>query len=248
MQATAASQFVASDANELEALLGWSDLSGLPVPLRAARALQRLPLEHVQRALERMTERAVAAGETVIRQGEPGDFYGVLLAGEAEVRVQDPLTDETRRANLPSAGDGFGEEALLIEGARTATVRMISPGRLPVLGKPDFDELLKPPMLEQVEPSQARSMLREGRARLVDCRYAAEFEESHIPGAQWVPLDRLRDRGVFSLEPGPPYIVYCRSGRRSAAAAYLLRERGFRALSLAGGIRDWPYEVETGAP
>lgn len=39
------------------------------------------------------------------------------------------------------------------------------------------------------------------------------------------------------LDPGRPYIVYCRSGRRSAAAAFLLHERGFKANSLTGGVR-----------
>jgi rhodanese-related sulfurtransferase len=194
-----------------------------------------------------MTERAVAAGETIVTQGEPGDAYYVLLAGEAEVWVQDPITDETYRANLLGPGDGFGEEALLLEGNRTATVRMLTPGRLLRLGKADFDELLKPPLAEEVDAARAQELLRAGAAQLLDCRYDFEFEEGHIPGARLVPLDRLRHQGVFALAQGPSYIVYCRSGRRSRAAAFLLRERGFRALSLTGGIRDWPYEVETGA-
>lgn len=248
VQALTASEFVAIDADELDAQIGWSDLGHPPTNLRHPRALQRLPLENVQRAFDRMVERVVAAGETVVSQGEPGDSYYILLAGEAEVWVQDPLTDETRRVNLLSAGDAFGEEALLLEGARTATVRMISPGRLLALGKTDFDELLKPPMLEEIDPAAAQDLLRRGAARLLDCRYETEHEESRIPGARLVPLDRLRHHGVFALEAGPTYIVYCRSGRRSKAAAVLLRERGFRALSLAGGIRDWPYEVEGAAP
>jgi rhodanese-related sulfurtransferase len=71
-----------------------------------------------------------------------------------------------------------------------------------------------------------------------------EYAESRIPGAQLVPLDTLRRRGVFTIDPEPNYIVYCRSGRRSKAAVFLLSERGIRALSLTGGIRDWPYDVD----
>ena len=75
-----------------------------------------------------------------------------------------------------------------------------------------------------------------------------EFEESRIPGAQLLPVDRLRREGVFTVHPQASYIVYCRSGRRSKAAVFLLRERGIHALSLRGGIRDWPYEVVNAAP
>ena len=140
--------------------------------------------------------------------------------------------------------DAFGEEALLLDGNRTATVKMVSPGRLLVLGKADFDGLLKPSMVEQIDAAQANDLLARGAASLLDCRYPMEFEESRIPGARLVPLDRLRRQGVFTLDPEPLYIVYCRSGRRSSAAAFLLQERGMRALSLAGGIRDWPYAVD----
>ena len=70
-----------------------------------------------------------------------------------------------------------------------------------------------------------------------------EYEESRIPGAPLIPLDRLR-WGVHQLDPEATYIVYCRSGRRSKAGAFLLRERNIKALSMIGGIRDWPYEVD----
>jgi rhodanese-related sulfurtransferase len=70
-----------------------------------------------------------------------------------------------------------------------------------------------------------------------------EFEESRIPGAKLVPLDRLR-QDVTTIDPDFAYIVYCRSGRRSKAAAFLMKERGIKAFSLAGGIKEWPYSVE----
>jgi rhodanese-related sulfurtransferase len=59
-----------------------------------------------------------------------------------------------------------------------------------------------------------------------------------------MPLDSLRHEGVFALDPDATYIVCCDTGRRSRAAAFLLQERGIRALSLVGGIIHWPYEVE----
>ncbi|HSQ71038.1 MAG TPA: cyclic nucleotide-binding domain-containing protein [Rubrivivax sp.] len=247
VQALADSAYVSIDGEDLDELLGWSHLGGTRLPLRHLKVFHDIPLENAQQAFERMVERPVAAGETIVNQGDSGDSYYIILSGEAEVWVTDPLTDETTRVAVLSDADAFGEEALLLEGSRTATVKMMSPGRLLVLGKPDFDELLKPRMVEEIDAERARGMLQSGQARLLDCRYEMEYEESHLPGAQLVPLDRLRREGVFAIDPAPLYIVYCRSGRRSKAAAFLLRERGIRALSLTGGIRDWPYEVENPA-
>ena len=248
VRACASSEWLAIDGEALDGLLGWSHLGDHRLPLKHLNVFHKVPLENLQAVFERMTERAVESGETIVAQGEPGDAYYVILSGEAEVWVTDPFTDETSRATVLGAGDGFGEEALLLEGNRTATVTMISPGRLLVLGQQDFDRLLKPGMVAEVDAAAARDLLERGAAKLIDCRYEMEYEEGRIPGAQLVPLDRLRREGVFTVDPQPRYIVYCRSGRRSRAAVFLLRERGVQAVSLTGGIREWPYEVESTPP
>ena len=245
VQAIADAQYLAIDAEDLDELLGWLHVDANVTLARHLKVFHRVPLENAQQAFERMSERAVVAGETVITQGEPGDGYYIILSGEAEEWVTDPLTDEIACVTVLGESDGFGEEALLLEGNRTATVKMITPGRLLVLSKTDFDQLLKPAMVDTVDPEQAQGMLESGVAKLLDCRYDTEYGESRIPGAHWVPLDKLRRQGVFAIDPEPTYIVYCRSGRRSSAAAFLLRERGIHALSLVGGIRDWPYEVDS---
>ena len=248
VQAVADAHFVAISGDELDELLGWGQLDGGRLLTRHRKVFHDVPLENVQRALERMTERRYIAGETVVAQGEHGDTYYLIVQGEAEVWLTDPLTDEASRIDRLRDGDGFGEEALLLEGSRTATVRMTTPGRLLALSKADFDELLRPQMVDEVDAARASEMLARGQARLVDCRYPTEYDEGRIPGAQLVPLDRLRREGVFTIDPAPTYIVYCRSGRRSRAAVYLLRERGIRAMSLIGGILDWPYEVDASPP
>ena len=241
------SEVLCIDSEALDELLGWNHLGGIQWPLKHLKVFHKVPLENVRVAFERMTERAAESGETIVTQGEPGDAYYLIVSGAAEVWVTDPFTDETACVTVLGEGEGFGEEALLLEGDRTATVKMISPGRLLVLGKSDFDQLLKPGMVAEVDAGTARDLLERGAAKLIDCRYPAEYEEGRIPGAQLVPLDRLRREGVFTVDPEPSYIVYCRSGRRSRAAVFLLRERGVQAVSLTGGIKDWPYEV-AGAP
>lgn len=245
VQAVSDAELFEIDSDAVDDLVGWNCLPGSAAVGRHRRIFHKLPPEGVQRLFERMTERTVAAGEAVVTQGERGDAYYVIVSGEAEVWLTDPLSDETALVNVLHDGDAFGEEALLMQGNRTATVTMKTPGRLLVLTRDDFDALLLPSMVDVIEPDAAQAMLASGQATLIDCRYPMEYEESRIPGARLVPLTTMRQEGAFALDPGCLHIVYCRGGRRSNAAAFLLRERGVRALSLRGGITHWPYEIDS---
>lgn len=204
---------------------------------------RNLPLENIGEAFRRMHQREVQAGETVVTQGEKGDAFYLIDSGEAEIIRTDPFTGETNRVAVLGPGDSFGEEALLQEGYRNATVTMITPGRLLVLDKSDFDKLIRPTFVEEVSAEQAMEIIKSGNATWIDCRYDMEYEESHIPGARLLPLDTIRSQ-VHTLDPDGTYVVYCRSGRRSRAAAFILRERNIKAMSMTGGIKAWPFEVE----
>lgn len=243
VQATARTEFLFIDTDDLDDLLGWFSLGAFVLPEPHLKLFHRLPLETVARAIDRLVERPVSPGETIVKQGEPGDSYYVILDGEAEVWVADAAGGVPALVNRLSDGDSFGEEALLAECNRTATVVMATPGRLLVLSKADFDALLRPPMVGEVDAAAARAMIMRGTARLLDCRDPVEYEGSRIAGAQSVSMSRLRQDGAFELDPDSSYIVYSDTGRRSRAAAFLLHERGIQALSLAGGLTDWPYEM-----
>jgi CRP-like cAMP-binding protein len=244
VQAMADTEYLAISIDDLDDLLGWSFLGAFVLPEPHLKLFHRLPLETVARAINRLVERPVVPGETIVRQGEPGDSYYVILDGEAEVWAADSAGGVPSLVNRLADGDSFGEEALLAECSRTATVTMTTPGRLLVLSKADFDALVRPPMVEEVNAAAARDMVARGTAKLLDCRHSVEHGGSRIKGALSVPLDTLRHEGVFVLDPDGKYVVYCDTGRRSRAAAFLLHERGIHALSLAGGITHWPYEVE----
>jgi CRP-like cAMP-binding protein len=243
VRAVSDTTYLAIDADELDDLLGWTHLGGWVLPEPHLKIFHRLPLENVSLAIGRLVELAVAAGETVVREGEPGETYFVIVSGQAQVFQADD-DGEPRLLNQLNEGDAFGEEALLADGRRTATVRMTTPGTLLALSREDFDALLRPPLVAEVSPSQARAMLARGEAGAVDCRSAAEFAQGRLPAAQHVPLDDLRREAVFALDPDHTHVVYCRNGRRSRAAAFLLQERGIRALSLQGGLAGWPFEVD----
>lgn len=237
--------YLSIDSDELDDLLGWGYLGAFVLPEPHLKVFHRLPLDCVAKAIQRLVERKVAAGEVIVSEGEPGDAYYVILAGEAEVWEAGTDGAPPRLVNRLVDGDSFGEEALLADGQRSATVTMTTPGRLLVLGKADFDTLMRPPLVEQIDAAKARQWLDHGAARLLDCRHPDEFAACSIPGAQLLPLDRLRHESVYSIEADRTWIVCCRNGQRSRAAVFLLRERGIRALVLSGGLAGWPYELST---
>jgi len=81
---------------------------------------------------------------------------------------------------------------------------------------------------------------------LLDVRRLDEFNESHIKGAVLIPAEELSSRVLNELPSlNIPIFVYCRSGRRSAAAAADLASLGFMEIYDFGGILDWPFEKVT---
>jgi phage shock protein E len=75
-------------------------------------------------------------------------------------------------------------------------------------------------------------------ALLLDVRTPEEFALKHLPGAVNVPVQELVSR-VTRLWPKPcQFVVYCRSGVRSAAAAAVLRGAGHQVFDL-GAMENW---------
>lgn len=196
----------------------------------------QVPPANIQELFKRMQPASLSAGEKVIRQGEPGDYYYVINKGRVVVTRTAPNGTEVRLAEL-GPGEGFGEEALISDAPRNASITMLTDGVLMRLSKADFDELLKGPVLHEVDLEEGGRLVTEEGAVWLDVRLEAEHENQAIPGSLNIPLCLLRLRSR-ELDPDTRYVVYCDSGQRSAAAAYLLSESGFEVCVLAGGYRE----------
>jgi rhodanese-related sulfurtransferase len=133
-----------------------------------------------------------------------------------------------------STGDCFGEEALVSEAKRNATITMLTDGTLMRLSKRDFLELLKKPLVHYVDYEHAAAMVKSGGTWL-DVRVPEEHARQALNGSINVPLSTLRDR-ASKLSANQLYIICCDTGRRSAAAAFLLTQRGFEVYVLEGGL------------
>lgn len=194
-------------------------------------ALSALSPDRIALLLARFEAREVRRGEVILREGEPGDSYYVVDAGRCTVTRQFGSA-VTELAEL-RPGDGFGEEALLLDAPRNATVTMKSDGRLYRLSKSDFDALLRAPLLRQLSPAEA--LKRQTSALWIDVRFPVEFNRNKLPWAINIPLSEIRH--IFSvLDRSGEVVVYCQNGRRSAAAAFLLAQTGFKAFVLEGGL------------
>jgi rhodanese-related sulfurtransferase len=82
-------------------------------------------------------------------------------------------------------------------------------------------------------------------ARWLDVRLPSEHQNLAIEGALNVPLYLIRLK-LSTLDRNRPYIVYCDTGRRSSAAAYILVERGFEAYVLRGGLSNAGLQLTRG--
>jgi rhodanese-related sulfurtransferase len=132
-------------------------------------------------------------------------------------------------------GDAFGEEALVSDNKRNATITMATDGKLLRLNKMDFIELLKAPLISQVDLREAKELEKLG-ANWLDVRFPSEYKFDHLPGALNTPLNEIRNL-IPTLDRSKKYIVYCQTGRRSSAAAFILAEHGFQVGVLKGGTK-----------
>ena len=235
---------ILSQAHQNESIASLEDGVGSRVAgLIHTQPFAQMTLDQICQCAEAMTRRSVSAGEEIIRYAGTGDAFYVIEQGEAEVWRPDPRNGKLARVATLSAGASFGEEALLRGGLRNATVLMSQPGSLLSLAVSDFDRLLASHFVNEVSPDIANSMVARRQAELVDCRYHDEHEVWRIPGSRSIPLDDLRAKAL-QLDAAKSYIVYCRTGKRSRAAAFLMRQLGLTATVLRGGIAEWPYDYE----
>lgn len=97
-----------------------------------------------------------------------------------------------------------------------------------------------------VDPDEAVTMIEGGERTVIDVRTPAEYAQSHIIGALNIDVDGadFADR-IGDLDVDEPYLVYCRSGNRSAIASEQMVEVGIKDIADAGGLADL---ARAGAP
>lgn len=203
----------------------------------------RLPMANIQQLFAFLEPVVFEAGETVIKQGESGENYYIIQEGICEItRVPEEGKEPIKLAEL-TVGEGFGEESLLTNTTRNATVSMLTDGVLMQLNRDSFVELIKKPSLSSVSYAEAEKIIDEG-GKWIDVRYAKEYEASHIEPSTNIPLSNCRAE-IDKFNQDTHYVFCCDTGGRSSAAAFLLTQKGFNVSYLEGGLNSNPQAVQS---
>lgn len=245
-------EFIAIDSEMLDMMLTWDQTGSYEVTeltslgdegsnsddwmttLLQTKAFHRIPPANIQAIFMRMQRVDASAGDIIIKQGDEGDYFYVIVKGKCLVTRETPLNKSGIKLAELGMGDTFGEEALIADAKRNANITMLTDGALMRLAKDDFRKLLNEPMLNWVSMDQARRIVDAG-GRWLDVRLPSEFENTHLEDAINVPLYFIRLK-LKQLDPKIHYVTYCDTSRRSSAAAYILAERGLNASVLRGGL------------
>ena len=243
-------EFIAVDSDLLDIMLTWDQTGSFEVgelhaeedtgddwmaAILQTKAFHKIPPANIQAMFMRMQPVSKQAGETVIKQGEDGDYFYIITQGRCVVTRETPTNKAGIKLAELGVGDSFGEEALISDAKRNATISMLTNGQLMRLGKDDFKTLLNEPMLNWVDMEKAKQLVANG-GQWLDVRLPSEFENGHPEGAVNLPLYFVRLK-MSQLDPKKTYVAFCDTGRRSSAAAYILSERGYTVAVLKGGMQ-----------
>jgi CRP-like cAMP-binding protein/rhodanese-related sulfurtransferase len=202
--------------------------------LLCSKTFQLIPPQNIQMIFMRLKRVDFKRGDVVIRQGTAGDNFYIIRSGECRVSRETQGDIENFALADLGVGDTFGEEALISDEVRNATITMKTDGVLMKLGRDDFQALVNEPMIMSLEPEDADEAVTQG-GKWLDVRVPSEYKANCKTNALNLPLYLLRHK-LDALDPKTPYVVYCDTGRRSSAAAFILNQQGFETAVLKGGL------------
>ncbi len=145
------------------------------LPLNQIPLFSALPEAEVESLVGELSQLELAANKIMIREGEKGDFFYVLLEGEVEI-VKGLGTRDEHTLDTHGPGDFVGEMSLLLhDGLRTASVRTLSPVRALKVTEDSFTEMLIK------KPALAYEMVRElgDRLRSTDNKLISQLTDKN---------------------------------------------------------------------
>jgi len=110
------------------------------------------------------------------------------------------------------------------------------------IGRQDFLALLKEPLLHRIDYKHAVQSVEQG-AIWLDVGSPPEHRDDRLNGAMNIPLNDIRN-AIGVLDRSRKYITYCQSGRRSAAAAFIMTQAGYDVQVLDGGLWSVPRAMQ----
>jgi rhodanese-related sulfurtransferase len=120
------------------------------------------------------------------------------------------------------------------------TVRGLAESRLAEIERVTRSFLEEREAMEPIDSVALVARMRAGSVTLLDVRPTEEYQAGHVPGSVSVPLGQLEGR-IEELPRGRGIVAYCRGPYCVLAleAVELLRSRGFDAVRMEDGVREW---------
>lgn len=243
-------RYMSLDASLLDVMLTWDQTGTFEVgelatqetdsgdwmgKLLQMRTFQMVPPANLQGMFLKMKEVKVDQNQVIVRQGDDGDFFYVIMEGRCMVTREQAAGQKAVQLAQLEHGSCFGEEALISDTKRNATITMMTRGKLMRLSKEDFRNLLNEPLARKMPFAEADKLVKSGKAKWLDVRLPSEFQNYSLPGAVNMPLYMMRMK-LNTLDQKTTYIACCDTGRRSSVAVFVLTQRGFDAFVLEKGI------------
>ena len=101
----------------------------------------------------------------------------------------------------------------------------------------------------EISASEAATLIKDGKSRIIDVREPWEFATAHIEGSLLMPMGEVPSRANSELDPDERLLLMCHHGIRSMNVTVWLRNQGFdQAQSIRGGIDAWSAEVDPAVP
>jgi rhodanese-related sulfurtransferase len=132
---------------------------------------------------------------------------------------------------------------LIVSGCQSSTTSSVSPASLPVTSTTAI-----PSVKTLVSPVEAQNLIAANQGStdfvIVDVRTADEFSTGHLAGALNIDIYQSDFKSkIAELARNKKYLVYCRTGIRSAQASADMIDLGFSHIyDLSGGITEWVQE------
>lgn len=239
---TAPSQILRVDKKRLDLAITWEQAGEYGVEesddnevdwmsaLLESDVFAKVPPANIQRLFTAFKNVEKALGDVVIAEGEPGEHFFVIEHGSAIVSKR--MGPQVEQVAKLGPGDFFGEEALIGETTRNATVTMETDGALMYLEKEEFKSLLEQPVLNRITEQDLETMQADSTDLvLLDVRLSGEFKHFHRENSINIPLNKLRQRSK-GLARSASYAVVDNAGPRSELGVYLLIKEGLQAYLL----------------
>ena len=187
----------------------------------------KIPTDQIKQLFETMEEVEVKAGDEIIREGGFGGYYFLIKKGECEVSRKKLGRDVVVNKLYPT--QAFGEEAILLNAKRTATVKMLTDGILMRISNNNFAKFLGKYLIKWIDIANAENIISKGAEKLdltettnpkIDVSDAIKISPSSFRDE----LDKLSKKGA--------YVIISDTEKNGALASYLMSTHGLRGYVL----------------